>query len=113
MHREPSIIFTYIVICLKANISQGHRTYPAFLHFLLSVTLLATYIGIMSVSAVWYAFNNPYTIVSRVPDRTTPILIRNGQNLNIPVHELILAFTGIIFSLVVGSFFFYHVYLVS
>ncbi|KAF5382671.1 hypothetical protein D9615_002726 [Tricholomella constricta] len=35
------------------------------------------------------------------------------QNIDTPIHELILAFAGIIFSLVIGSFFFYHVYLVS
>lgn len=74
----------------------GHRTYPAFLHFLLSITLLSTYIAVISISALWYAFNNPYTI-----------------NADTPIHELMLAFAGIVFSIVVGSFFFYHVYLVS
>lgn len=43
---------------------QGHRTYPAFVHFLCSVTLLSIYIAIMSISALWYAFHNPFTIVS-------------------------------------------------
>lgn len=73
----------------------GHRTYPAFLHFLCSVTLLATYVTVMSISALWYAFHNPFTIHEATP-----------------VHELILAFAGIIFALVIGSFFGYHVYLV-
>lgn len=74
----------------------GHRTYPAFLHFLCSVTLLAIYIGVISVDALWYAFSNPFLI-----DPTTP------------VHELVLAFTGMIFTLVIGSFLVYHLYLVS
>src|SRR5262245_25005867 len=43
---------------------QGHRTYPAFLHFLCTITLLAGYIAIISARAVWFAFNNPYSIVS-------------------------------------------------
>ncbi|KAF8073936.1 DHHC palmitoyltransferase-domain-containing protein [Lyophyllum atratum] len=74
----------------------GHRTYPAFLHFLLSITLLATYLAVLSFSALWYAFNNPYTV-----------------NMDTPIHELILGFVGIIFCFVIGSFFLYHVYLVS
>ncbi|KAK0207901.1 DHHC palmitoyltransferase-domain-containing protein [Desarmillaria ectypa] len=74
----------------------GHRTYPAFLHFLFCITLLATYIAIVCIFALVYAFNNPYVV-----DETTPI------------HELLLAFAGLVFSLVIGSFFFYHVYLVT
>ncbi|RDB14738.1 Palmitoyltransferase PFA3 [Hypsizygus marmoreus] len=74
----------------------GHRTYPAFLHFLCTVSLLATYIAVMSIFALWYAFNNAYTV-----------------NADTPIHELFLAAAGLIFSLVVGSFFLYHVYLVS
>lgn len=45
---------------------QGHRTYPAFIHFLCSVTLLSTYVAVISISALWYAFHNPLTIVSHV-----------------------------------------------
>ncbi|KAF8158187.1 DHHC palmitoyltransferase-domain-containing protein [Crassisporium funariophilum] len=74
----------------------GHRTYPAFLHFLCCVTLLASYIGIMAFHALWYAFNNPFAV-----------------NEFTPVHELGLAFTGAVFSLVVGSFTAYHIYLTS
>lgn len=44
--------------------AQGHRTYPAFLHFLFCITLLATYIAIMCIFALVYAFNNPYVVVS-------------------------------------------------
>jgi len=49
----------------------------------------------LCISALWYAFHNPF-----------------GINENTPVHELILAFAGIIVTLVIGSFFGYHVYLV-
>jgi len=74
----------------------GHRTYPAFLHFLCSITLLAIYIAAISSSAIYYAFVNPMAI-----DETTPI------------HELFLTLAGIIFSIVIGSFLGYHLYLVS
>ncbi|KIK01889.1 hypothetical protein K443DRAFT_97841 [Laccaria amethystina LaAM-08-1] len=74
----------------------GHRTYPAFVHFLCSVTLLATYIAVISISALWYAFHNPFIVHEFTP-----------------VHELGLAFAGIVFSLVIGSFACYHLYLIS
>lgn len=74
----------------------GHRTYPAFLHFLCLITLFAFYLAMMSISALSYAFQNPYNI-----DDSTPI------------HELILAFTGLIVTFVVGSFLCYHIYLIS
>jgi len=74
----------------------GHRTYPAFLHFLGSITTLAIYLAVMDFSAVWYAFNNPFGV-----DPTTPL------------HELFLGFYGMIIALVIGSFFCYHLYLVS
>ncbi|KAF8895619.1 DHHC palmitoyltransferase-domain-containing protein [Infundibulicybe gibba] len=74
----------------------GHRTYPAFVHFLFSVTLLAAYVAIVMIFALWYAFSNPLTV-----------------NETIPVHELLLASAGIIFTLVIGPFFLYHVYLIS
>lgn len=74
----------------------GHRTYPAFVHFLSSVTLLALYIAVISGSALLFAFNNPMAI-----DITTP------------VHELFLSFAGVVFSLVIGSFLLYHIYLIS
>ena len=50
--------------CLSWN--KGHRTYLAFLHFLFSITLLALYLAVVSISALVYAFNNPYGIVSFV-----------------------------------------------
>lgn len=74
----------------------GHRTYPAFLHFLTCVSFLAIYIGLVSISAIYYAFTNPMNI-----DET------------VPLHELALGFAGIILTLVVGSFLVYHLYLVT
>ncbi|TFK70934.1 zf-DHHC-domain-containing protein [Pluteus cervinus] len=72
----------------------GHRTYPAFVHFLACITLLAIYIAVISINGLLYAFSNPYTI-----------------NEVTPVHEIFLAFTGILFTLVIGSFLGYHIYL--
>ncbi|KIK69775.1 hypothetical protein GYMLUDRAFT_150783 [Collybiopsis luxurians FD-317 M1] len=74
----------------------GHRTYPVFLHFLLCITLLAIYVAVLCANALYYAFNNPYAV-----DEMTP------------VHEILLTFAGIAFALVIGSFFSYHIYLVS
>ncbi|KIL58016.1 hypothetical protein M378DRAFT_87032 [Amanita muscaria Koide BX008] len=73
----------------------GHRTYPAFVHFILGITLQAIYIGYVSGHAMWYSLNNPFDV-----DNFTPI------------HEMCLALAGIVFTLVMGSFFIYHVYLI-
>lgn len=74
----------------------GHRTYPAFLHFLCSVTCFALYIGAVAIHALVYALHNPFVVHELTP-----------------VHELCLAFGGAIFSLVIGSFAGYHIYLTS
>ncbi|TDL22188.1 zf-DHHC-domain-containing protein [Rickenella mellea] len=74
----------------------GHWTYPAFLHFLLSVTLLSLYIFLVFSRIVWIAFVDPFLI-----DETTAI------------HALFLAVMGAVFTLSIGSFFLYHVYLTS
>jgi hypothetical protein len=62
------IVSSFFSECLQLSYGdlsyQGHRTYPAFIHFLCSVTLLSMYVAVMSISALWYAFHNPYTIVS-------------------------------------------------
>ncbi|KAJ4482381.1 DHHC palmitoyltransferase-domain-containing protein [Lentinula aciculospora] len=78
------------------NRCVGHRTYPAFLHFLLCITLLAIYVAVLCAHALYYAFNNPYTV-----DEFSP------------VHEIGLVFAGLTFTIVIGSFFAYHLYLVS
>ncbi|KJA21237.1 hypothetical protein HYPSUDRAFT_141151 [Hypholoma sublateritium FD-334 SS-4] len=74
----------------------GHRTYPAFVHFLCCVTFLAIYIAVVASNALWFAFQNPFAVHEFIP-----------------VHELGLAFTGGIFALTVGSFAVYHLYLIS
>ncbi|KAF8550808.1 zf-DHHC-domain-containing protein [Imleria badia] len=75
----------------------GHRTYPAFFHFISCVTFLSTYICIVSAHAFWWSLQN----ATSVPDDATPI------------HELLLTAAGFIFAVVVGSFTIYHVYLIS
>ncbi|KZT27453.1 zf-DHHC-domain-containing protein [Neolentinus lepideus HHB14362 ss-1] len=79
-----------------ANKCIGHRTHPAFMHFLTSITLLSAYVTCMSGSALWYAFTNPF----EMDDRT-------------PLHMLFLFAEGFVFSFVIGSFLVYHIYLIS
>ena len=45
------------------SVSQGHRTYPAFVHFLTCVVLMAMYMGGVALSSFYYAFTNPMDIV--------------------------------------------------
>ena len=78
---------------------QGFRTYPSFLHFLASVTLLAAYIAVISIRGLSFAFRQP-------------LEIHPFQNEITPVHMLLLSFAGSAFTLIMGSFFGYHVYLV-
>ncbi|KAI9508414.1 hypothetical protein F5148DRAFT_913259 [Russula earlei] len=73
----------------------GFRTYPSFLHFLASVTLLTTYVTVVCIRGLIFAFSHPLAI-----DETTP------------VHMLLLSFAGCAFTLVIGSFLGYHIYLV-
>ncbi|KAI0040951.1 zf-DHHC-domain-containing protein [Auriscalpium vulgare] len=73
----------------------GHRTYPSFVHLLASVTLLALYIASVNISGLWYAFSNPLSMGEVTP-----------------VHMLFLAFMGIVVTMIIGSFFGYHVYLI-
>jgi hypothetical protein len=90
----------------------GHRTYPAFVHFIGCISALALYIAIISGSAVWYSFQNPSEIVSisrcLVCDRSCQL-----QEETLAIHELLLTAIGTVFSIVVGSFFLYHLYLIS
>ncbi|CCM05602.1 uncharacterized protein FIBRA_07830 [Fibroporia radiculosa] len=71
-------------------------TYSAFLHLLTCVTFLAVYVAVMCVQAVYFAFTNPLSI-----DENTPL------------HDIYLAFYGIIMALVFGSFWLYHLYLIT
>ncbi|KAF9645795.1 zf-DHHC-domain-containing protein [Thelephora ganbajun] len=79
-----------------ANKCIGHRTYPAFVHFLTCTVLMAMYMGGVAISGFYYAFTNPTSI-----DETTPL------------HELGIGFVGLIITAVVGSFLGYHLYLIS
>lgn len=73
----------------------GFRTYPSFLHFLASVTLLAAYIAVICIRALSFVFRERLVL-----DEITP------------VHMVLLSFAGCAFTLIMGSFFGYHVYLV-
>ncbi|KAJ7256825.1 DHHC palmitoyltransferase-domain-containing protein [Mycena haematopus] len=73
----------------------GHRTYPAFLHFILCITLLGIYIAAVCASALWHAFEDP-----------------GRMNELMPLHGIFLTFYAIVFALVMGSFYGYHIYLV-
>jgi len=73
----------------------GFRTYPSFLHFLAAVTLLAAYVATVCIRGLVFAFSNPLAI-----------------NEMTPVHMLLLSFAGCVFTLVMGSFLGYHIYLV-
>jgi palmitoyltransferase len=42
---------------------QGFRTYPSFLHFLASVTLLAAYVAVVCIRGLVFAFSKPHAIV--------------------------------------------------
>lgn len=42
---------------------QGFRTYPSFLHFLASVTLLAAYIAVICIRGLIVAFREPLAMV--------------------------------------------------
>ncbi|PPR00455.1 hypothetical protein CVT24_004516 [Panaeolus cyanescens] len=72
----------------------GHRTYPAFVHFLTCISLLSLYIAVVSGNALWYAFHNPLSIHEYTP-----------------IHELALTFMGAAFFIIIGSFAAYHIYL--
>ncbi|KAJ7069427.1 DHHC palmitoyltransferase-domain-containing protein [Mycena amicta] len=73
----------------------GHRTYPAFLHFLLCITLVSLYIAVVCGFVLWHAFSDP---------------IRMNELM--PLHGIFLTFYALVFSLVMGSFYCYHLYLV-
>jgi len=74
----------------------GHNTYPSFLHFLFCVTVLSLYVSVMCITAVYFAFTNPLSI-----DENTPL------------HEMFLAFYGVVMAMVIGPFLVYHLYLTS
>ncbi|KAF8339622.1 DHHC palmitoyltransferase-domain-containing protein, partial [Cantharellus anzutake] len=79
-----------------ANRCVGARTYPSFLHFLFSTTLYSTYQFWVAAPAVWYYLDRPFIL-----DETDYT----------PFHALTIALLAAIFTLTVGPFFIYHVYL--
>ncbi|EAU93074.2 hypothetical protein CC1G_06794 [Coprinopsis cinerea okayama7 len=74
----------------------GHRTYPAFVHFLTCITILAVYVAGVAIDALVYSFRNPIYV-----------------NEITPVHELVLSMYGVIFAIVIGPFAVYHYYLIT
>lgn len=48
---------------------QGHRTYPAFVHFLTCITAFSAYVSTISISAVRWSFNNPLLVLVRSFER--------------------------------------------
>ena len=50
----------------------GHRTYPAFIHFIASITLLSCYVAGVSISALMFALDHSSTIVSTKKKITVP-----------------------------------------
>ncbi|KLO05627.1 zf-DHHC-domain-containing protein [Schizopora paradoxa] len=74
----------------------GHWTYPAFLHFLASTSILCAYVSIMCLRITYVAFVEPFSV---------------GEI--IAIHALFLTLYCAIFSITVGSFLGWHLYLVS
>ncbi|EUC62014.1 DHHC palmitoyltransferase [Rhizoctonia solani AG-3 Rhs1AP] len=79
-----------------ANNCVGHRTYPSFVHFLVCTTLLAVHAVSVSVSPIKWYFNNTIDILDSTP-----------------FHALYLALGGAIFTICMGSFAGFHIYLVT
>lgn len=70
------------------------------------------YMGSVCASSVYYAFENPLSIVSDTADAGA-YLNSTRQDEHTPLHEMSLALAGIIFSMVIGPFFIYHLFLVT
>lgn len=75
----------------------GYRTYPAFIHFVFMCTLLSLYIACVAVAVIVSLVQDP---ASADPDVS-------------PLHALFLTLLGAIFTVVMGSFFVYHAYLIT
>lgn len=75
------------------------------------------YVAVLCGHALYYAFNNPYTVVSPKDFSHHSLYLRCFfhflKDEFSPVHEIGLVFAGVTFTLVIGSFFIYHLYLVS
>ncbi|KZW00426.1 zf-DHHC-domain-containing protein [Exidia glandulosa HHB12029] len=74
----------------------GHRTYPSFVHFIFTTTMLSVYVAGVAISALYYIIKHPYEL---------------GET--VPLHVLLLVVLGGAFTLMMGSFAGYHAYLIS
>jgi len=54
---------------LRPLVPKGHRTYPAFVHFLACVVLMAMYMGGVAISRFYYALTHPMDIVREMTSR--------------------------------------------
>lgn len=91
----------------------GHRTYPAFLHLLLCVTLYAFYLAGVNIEGLSYAFAHPLNLVSPtlISYKDFGAKIARTQDAQTPIHMLFLSFMGVVFGITIGAFFGYHIYL--
>ena len=64
---ETIIFYSDALLCLCTAALQGFRTYPSFLHFLASVTLLAAYVAAICIRGLVFAFSHPLAIVRVFP----------------------------------------------
>jgi hypothetical protein len=75
-----------------------------------TITALATYVAVIAVNAVLYSFSHAFEVVRcsihSQEEEGECTLTRSAQEESLVIHELILSAVGIVFSLVVGSFFF-------
>lgn len=76
---------------------MGFRNYPAFIHFVSAAMLLSIYMSAVGIGIVIHLVKDPFTA-----DPNTS-----------PLHALFIALTGAVFALSLGSFTFYHFYLIT
>ena len=117
MHRECKVLRHSPPAHSGFVFGKGHRTYAAFIHLLTCVVLLSIYVATLCIQAVYFAFTNPLAIVStaqapiRLPYSNSVYIA--AQDESTPLHDIYLAFYGIIMGLVFGSFWTYHLYLTT
>lgn len=58
-----SVTSLHVILEALNPVQQGHRTHPAFVHFLTCVVLMAMYMGGVAISGAYYAFTNPMDVV--------------------------------------------------
>lgn len=101
---------------LIAGHFKGFRTYPTFIHLLFAVTCLCLYCFGLTIQPIRYYLSMSTSVVSvrllakYVSSLTFMLQLETDTT---PWHTLFLALVGIIFGLCIGSFWVWHVYLVS